>query len=344
VSNKLCGFYVSFSGESGNPIDNVYALAPEGGTPVSYQVLDTGRSYKELRGMVFGPDGNLYVAQSHKEASAILQFSGTLASGSHTRKFLKEFAAPAASGGLLHPYHPAFGPDGNLYVSSQDTNVVSSFYGPLGQGHDRPGQATPVSSFLPKGTYYAGTFAPARSAEVGIPPNTPVPVDQGGLTFATAGGTRHSVRGIAFDSVGNLYVADEGNDRVAVFGPGGNFLGAIAQSKSHSLDKPVALCFDAATNTLYIGSPGNQRLFTYDASLVGRGDLTANMLISDSKLDKLSGIAVDPDGNIHTGNRKDNAIYQWSPNGDTFPHKTFAGPFGDSPERIIAVHSAIVGM
>jgi hypothetical protein len=339
MSQQLYGFYVSFSGESSTPINNVYALAPSGGSPVSTAVLGTNPSqpFQELRGMAFGPDGNFYVAQAYKGASAIVQFSGTLASGSWTRAFLEEFVTPATSAGLVHPYQPIFGPDGNLYVSSQDSNIVSTFYGPVNGG-----KSMPAWSLLP-GTFYPGTFVPAFSAKVGIPPNTSVPVDQGGLTFVTTSSSTHSVRGLAFDTSGNLYVADEGNNRVSVFSPAGTFLGAITQSKNHTISQPVAVCFDAATGTLYLASPGNQSLFTYDVSGVAKKDFDANFLVSDSNLDKLSGIALDLSGNIYTGNRKDNNIYKWTANGKTWSSSAFAGPFTDSPEQIIAVYSPLSG-
>ena len=126
---QLQGFYLSFSGESSTPINNVYALSPSGAT-VSTQVLDPSQTYQELRGMAFGPDGCLYVCQAYKNASGVLQFAAAALAGGFTRAFLKAYATPSASSGLKHPYQPIFGSDGDLYVSSQDTNVVTGFYGP----------------------------------------------------------------------------------------------------------------------------------------------------------------------------------------------------------------------
>jgi hypothetical protein len=339
MAQTLYGFYVSFSGESSAPINNVYALSPSGGAPVCTAVLEPNptQPFQELRGMAFGPDGNLYVALAYKGASAILQFNGALASGSCTMTFLADFVTPASSPGLVHPYQPIFGPDGNLYVSSQDSNIVSAFY-----GSSNAGKPMPASSLLP-GTFYPGTFVPAFSAKVGIPPNTSVPVNQGGLTFATTNNSTHSVRGLAFDTSGNLYVADEGNNRVSVFSPAGSFLGAITRSKNHTISQPVALIFDAATGTLYIASPGNQDLFTYDVSGVAKKDFAANFLFTDSKLDKLSGLALDLSGNLYTGNRKDNTIYKWTASGGSWTASPFAGPFSDSPEQIIAVYTPLSG-
>ena len=52
----------------------------------------------------------------------------------------------------------------------------------------------------------------------------------------------HSVRGLAFDNVGNLYVADEGADRVTVFDTR-KLLGVITGPKNYPLSSPVALFF-----------------------------------------------------------------------------------------------------
>lgn len=339
---QLQGFYVSFSGESSTPIDNLYALSNSGET-VSQEVLDPSQSYRELRGMAFDAAGRLYVSQSYKKSSAILQFAASAGQGSYTRAFLASYATPAVSSGLLHPYQPAFGPDGNLYVSSQDTNVVTGFFGPQSP---QAGQAMAISAFLqnryPAGTFNSGTFVPAHTADSGVPPFTPVPVDQGGLTL-TSGGSPHSVRGLAFDDAGHLFVADEGKNRVAVFDAAtGTFLGAITQSANHSVQEPVAVWFAAAAGLLYIGSPGNQRIFSYPVANVAGGNFQANVLIHDSgRLDKVSGITVDPTGGLYTCSRKTNKIYRWQADGALVG--TFAKGFSDSPEQIVPVYSGFSG-
>ena len=62
-------------------------------------------------GLVFGPDGDLFVASS---SNAVLEFNGT------TGAFVKGFN----DGGLNGPLGLVFGPDGDLYVSSFDSNAV----------------------------------------------------------------------------------------------------------------------------------------------------------------------------------------------------------------------------
>jgi hypothetical protein len=109
-------------------------------------------------------------------------------------------------------------------------------------------------------------------------------------------------------------------------------LGAITQSKNHSVQEPVALWFAASAGLLYIGSPGNQRIFTYPVPNVAGGNFQANSLMQDSKhLDKVSGITVDPTGNLYTCSRKTNEIYQWSASGSLIG--TFAKGFSDSRRR-----------
>lgn len=75
-------------------------------------------------GMLFGPDGNLYVAKNHP-GSSILRYDGV------TGAFLDVFVS-AASGGLDQPFDFAFGPDQNLYVTSLGTNQVLRYDGSTG--------------------------------------------------------------------------------------------------------------------------------------------------------------------------------------------------------------------
>ncbi len=89
---------------------------------------------REPDALTFGPDGNLYVSSggnsglnlfdsSYPKDSAVLRFSPT-----------GEFLGVAASGnGLVRPYGNAFGPDGNLYVSSFRSNQILRFDGKTGQ-------------------------------------------------------------------------------------------------------------------------------------------------------------------------------------------------------------------
>jgi outer membrane protein assembly factor BamB len=64
-------------------------------------------------GLAFGPDGNLYVADTDN----VVKFNGT------TGAFISIFVA-SGSGALLRPDIPLFGDDGNLYVGTENNGTL----------------------------------------------------------------------------------------------------------------------------------------------------------------------------------------------------------------------------
>jgi uncharacterized protein (TIGR03118 family) len=184
-------------------------------------------------GLVFGPDGNLYV-NSHL-TNSVLRFDGTTgeprpAPGQSGADFI-----PARSGGLLQPSGLVFGPDGDLYVGAHDP----------GAGHGAVLRYDPMTGDPRPAPGQDGAFF--------------VPIDSGTIRNPTA---------LAFGPDGNLYVDSRGNSRVLRFdGRTGDPLPAAGQTDAvfvpqgtGGLSAPNSLHFFGAaqgspTGQVFNGSP-----------------------------------------------------------------------------------------
>lgn len=364
--------YVSFSGEAGAKILNVGALSSEG--EYLGLVLAGGGPYDELRGLAIDGSGRLYVANAYKKGSAVDVFSATINGDGFSRDYLGTLITAKSSKALLHPYGVAF--DGKtLFVSSQDTNVVSS-YAISGSSRKMPSAKNgSVAAYLekldPKGDFYSATFV-ASAEPVKVGKKTPPAVDpnDGGLsmegfdaqTVATESDAadaadealaakkqaRHSVRGIVVEGK-RLYVADEAKDRIGLYGhKSGKFHGWVSatadtSASPNTLDKPVGVAVSPASGVVYVGSPGNEAIFAYDPktqelSLVvssSTSSTTADLPSAAEALKDLSGLAVTPDGRLIFGSRKQMRLYAFDPSSGSL------SPFGpqleDAPECVLSV-------
>ena len=137
----------------------------------------------------------------------------------------------------------------------------------------------------------------------------------------------NSPEGLAFDSVGDLYIADTGNNRILkldiedesierIAGDGNPaFKGENIEATEASLNGPTALAIDANDN-LYFADFRNNRIRVIDlesnriSTLAGSdqpGFAGDGGLATRARLSKPEGVAVDRDGNIiiaDTGNRR----------------------------------------
>ena len=99
---------------------NNYVLRFNGTTGALIGTFASGGGLNSPAGLVFGPDGNLYVTSYPNE---VIRFNGT--TGAPIGTF-------ASGGGLNTPFGLVFGPDGNLYVSSEFSNEVIRYNGTTG--------------------------------------------------------------------------------------------------------------------------------------------------------------------------------------------------------------------
>jgi sugar lactone lactonase YvrE len=130
--------------------------------------------------------------------------------------------------------------------------------------------------------------------------------------------------GLAIDSGGNLYVADDGNNLVRSVTPAGvvgTFAGtgsagsANGSSSVASFDDPVDVAVDAAGN-VYVADRSNQLIREVTAAGV------VSTLASVAGTSIISGIAVDATGNVYVADTTNNLIRKVTPAGVV---STFAG-------------------
>src|SRR5262249_1360095 len=130
---------------SSNTWNNIHVFSLDGqplGKALATHSLPDDLELRELRGFAFGPGGDLFIANAYKNASQVLRFSRTVDDdGKPTFReiFIERHQE---NPGLHHPFDVTFGPDGHLYVPSQDTNVVGRYFGPA-TAQAEPGAPVP---------------------------------------------------------------------------------------------------------------------------------------------------------------------------------------------------------
>lgn len=325
-------WYISFQGETDGGVNNIYVYHNSGELHAQPELLPSGCSNPvlcELRG--FALNGNLlYVVNANKGVSQILRYESA-SGGAFTFKDI--FVAKDTVNSILHPYDLTFDADGNCYVSSQDTNVVTRL-----QANGAP---LPIASYLtqqypPPQQFLAGTFvASSTGALPHVPTPAPpdVPTPQGlsvSFTDKTDKKVANSVRGVLFYK-GYLYVADEPSDAVKVYdGTTGQLSGQIAGDK---LSAPVQLLLNKTT--LYIGSTGNASVVSYDLSQgVPTGIVKPKKFITGD-VKHVSGMAFDADGNFYAAERKAKSIKKFDGDGNYVGK--FIEDLPDDPEFILYV-------
>ncbi len=208
---------------------------------------------------------------------------------------------PAGSGGLQTPDGLAYGPDGNLYVSSAESNQILRYNGVTGAfidvfaatGINRAGYC----AFGPDGNLYVCSsnsnqvlrFNGTTGASMGV--------------FASGGGMAYPA-GIAWLGT-EMYVSGFGDNRVHRFrASNGVRLGTL----SGTYNRPLYI--RVADGDLFISDYGNSRIVQYD--------LATNAGIANLGVGVLNGPVGQlnlPDGNVIVTSWNDGRLYKYSASG-----------------------------
>ncbi len=316
------------------------------------------------------------------QAQTITGIITTLA-GNGTQGFAGD-GGPALSANLNQPFSAILS-GGNLYIADQVNNAVrvvkggtiSTFAGVeiAGYGGDN-GAATSAQLTQPTGLavdssgniYISDTNnnlvrKVSTSGIISTFAGTPGTQGYGGDGGGATGAFLFKPAGLAFDSAGNLYIADSGNNvirKVAAsttstntittyagkFSNGGKYIGDNGPASNAGLNAPAGVAVDASGN-LYIADSGNNVVRKVSTNLVittlagngssgfsGDGKTPAFAMLNHPK-----GVAVDATGNIYISDTLNSRIRVVSPNGASINTAIGTGQpayFGDNGQAAVA--------
>jgi DNA-binding beta-propeller fold protein YncE len=312
-------WYVSFhGGDHHDDWNNLHRFSRTGkhlGGALDRSSLPEHIKLRELRGFRFGPDGDLYVANAYKNLSQILRFSGSLnPAGKH--EFRQVFAERHATNpGLAHPFDVEFGPDGNVFVPSQDTSLVGRYYGPHATD-GKPGEAMPYPAALqpfPDGTFHPGTFVPSdRHVPTGL----------------------KEVRHAIFGPGGHLYVADRTANRVQRYASDTGEL--IRQYEAKHLETPIHLLWLPDDDSLLVGSRDRHSVLKLDPE---SGEAVELIPPKSGGLASPAGLALGPDGKLYVASRDARQVLTFDPGTGRPDKEPFLDHLPDLPEFLQFVPS-----
>ena len=175
-------------------------------------------------------------------------------------------------------------------------------------------------------------------ASFSIGENGTLVIGQTSFTSGTTGTTANTLgypQGIAFDSAGNLWVADSGNNRVLEFKPPfytgesasvvigqTSFTSFLRGTTANALNLPEALAFDSAGN-LWVADSRNNRVLEFSANNLITGAFATNVIGQTSftsgttgttanTLNSPGGIAFDSAGNLWVTDSNNNRVLKFS--------------------------------
>jgi type IX secretion system substrate protein/SdrD B-like protein/NHL repeat-containing protein len=255
----------------------------------------TAAELKDPNGVAFDAAGNVYIADTYNHRIRKVNTAGIISTvvGTGTAGFSGD-GGQATSAELNYPQGVALDAAGNLFIPDQNNNRIRKVITSTGI----------ISTYAGNGTLgYSGDGGQATAAEINGP------------------------QGVALDAVGNLFIADEDNNRIRMVNTAGiistfagngtaSFSGDGGQATAAELDVTEAVALDAAGN-LYITDHNNNRIRKVITSTgiitTIAGDGTQGYTgdggnATAAELNQPTGIALDNVGNLYISDNGNNLI------------------------------------
>lgn len=203
----------------------------------SRAVFASGSPLNAPEEMVFDAAGNLYTTNRNGNTITKITANGT-----------KSTFASGAGSLLNKPIGLTIDPSGNLYVANENGPSITKI---------TPGGV--ATTFANVGTY--GLASDASGNIYAAPGNTIVKITPQGASSTFATTYLATPRGMAFDTAGNLFVANFGDHTIGRFTPAGSGSTYLTANGSPG---PNDVAFDALGN-LYIAGNGARNVQKYNS-------------------------------------------------------------------------------
>jgi streptogramin lyase len=283
---------------------DVTTLAGTVSEPGSQDGAGPAARFSNVTGVALGGDGNLYVADQNNSTLRRVTLAGAVTTLAGAVGMTGSADGAGASAEFFFPFGVAVGGDGTVYIADQFNHTV------------RKVTAAGVVT----------TLAGAARMQ--------------GLVNATGAGARFNRPvGVAVDSAGNVYVADQINHTIRKITAGGVVStlagngvsgGGDGASAEASFSLPCGVAVDGAGN-VYVADMGNHTLRKVTpagvvTTLAGSADVlgSADGTGADARFNWPCGVAVGGDGSLYVADSRNFTVRKVTPAGVT----TVAGVAG----------------
>ncbi len=301
-----CGKELEFRNKPVTPTTTVISLAGNGNSGYIDGPGNIAAFYQPT-GISVDTSGNIYVADFQNNVIRKITAAGVVSTlaGNITGGSVNSLGINAS---FFRPAGVTVDVSGNVYVADDGNNLIRQI--------------------SPNGT--VTTIAGSGAA--------------GSVNGTGTAASFNSPQGIALDATGNIYVADYGGNMIRKIAPGGivsTFAGKGSQglrdttvADSVIFNEPAALTVDASGN-VYVADYGNNVIrkiapsgatTTFAGSgLAGSADGTGNK----ASFNGITGLTIDPNGNLYVADYGNNCIRIISPAGVVTTLRSASGSSGN---------------